>query len=606
IADILPKIKREFHPDLFLWVESVGGFFPQNLQSLSIPKACYFIDTHISIDWQLVWAKNFDYVFIAQKEYIPVFKKAGIQNVYWLPLGCDPAIHGKKSSQKIYDIGFVGSILGNEHQRRRTLIEKLKTIGQFEYQRCFWEDMAELFSKSKMVFNNAIKNDLNMRLFEVMSTGTLLLTDIAKNSGQEEMFKDGEDLVIYSDDNIADKAAWYMVHESERERIAERGRMLVHNAHTYEHRLEELINVSIHSQLNTPDADEWRARSINEEIFSSAAPASKMNNSDRSFVIPVLDMSPASPFNIVKLLDDLSAIEGDVIIIFNSIEMAEELKAHPRINYYAVMNKNVGVSRAWNIGLNMSQTAVTFILNSDLHIKNDTVVKLHQALLDLDDAAIAGPQGSFFKFETLKDLQYFDKGSFNYPIAVDAVSGFLFAVKTELFNRGILKFDNQYTPCYFEEWDMGLQIKLAGLKSYIIPATEYEHEWSGSIRALRTIKYLNKEETAGEIHQRNSRLFTEKWNSFKTEYPLRRDILVSNFVEFYLGKIEKLVQFKMYDEALTQCENLLKIYPEDIKIIEKLGLLEYKRNNLNEAMEYFKKIETLDPEYKVVISDNMQ
>ncbi len=201
-------------------------------------------------------------------------------------------------------------------------------------------------------------------------------------------------------------------------------------------------------------------------------------------------MSPASPYNINKLLDDLKHIQGDVIVIFNSLEMTEKLKDHPRINYYASMKKNVGVSRAWNIGLNMSQTPVTFILNSDLNISRETIERLEDHLLKLPDAAIVGPQGSFFNFYKAKDLAYFNKNTFNTPIEVDAVSGFLFAVKTELFNKGILKFDNQYTPCYFEEWDMGLQIKLAGLKSYVVPTTGYNHEWSGSIRALRIIKYI--------------------------------------------------------------------------------------------------------------------
>ena len=77
-------------------------------------------------------------------------------------------------------------------------------------------------------------------------------------------------------------------------------------------------------------------------------------------------MSPASPYNITKLLDDLNDIPGDVIVIFNSTEMADKLKNHPRIDYYAAMKKNIGVSIAWNIGLNISQTPVSFILNSDI------------------------------------------------------------------------------------------------------------------------------------------------------------------------------------------------------------------------------------------------
>ena len=117
---------------------------------------------------------------------------------------------------------------------------------------------------------------------------------------------------------------------------------------------------------------------------------------------------------------------------------------------------------------------------------------------------------------------YFDKNSFKSPIEIDAVSGFLFAVKTDLFNSGLLKFDNRYTPCYFEEWDMGLQIKSAGFKSYIVPSSGYKHEWSGSIRALKVIKYLDKEETAGEILNRNRILFLNKWKELIKKYPEKK------------------------------------------------------------------------------------
>ena len=68
---------------------------------------------------------------------------------------------------------------------------------------------------------------------------------------------------------------------------------------------------------------------------------SRIKNNSRSFVIPVLDMSPASSYNIVGLLEDLNSISGDVIVIFNSLEIAEKLRGHPRINYYAALNKNI-------------------------------------------------------------------------------------------------------------------------------------------------------------------------------------------------------------------------------------------------------------------------
>ncbi|HVO73259.1 MAG TPA: glycosyltransferase, partial [Ignavibacteriaceae bacterium] len=396
-SQVIKKIPQNVFPDLFLWIESVSGFLPANVKGLGFPSACYLIDSHLNLSHHMEWAKRFDYTFIAQREYLPEFKKSGIENVYWLPLAADPDIHLKKNVNKMYEVGFAGSVNAASHQRRYQLLNKINSIVKVTYKRCWWDEMAEFFSSSKIVFNNAIRNDLNMRLFEAMSTGSFLLTDKAENSGQEEMFKDGDDLGVYTDENIIDKVKYYLSHENERERIAGHGRQIIHTAHTYGHRVDELLKVSFGEKNDTPSAEELRDKSLGKVLVPvnrNIKPGVR-SNVERSFVIPVLDMSPASPYNILKLLDDLNNIEGDVIIVFNSLEMADKLKDHPRINYYAAMKKNVGVSRAWNIGLNISQTPVTFILNSDLNITRETVETLEQYLLKLPDAAAVGPQGSF-------------------------------------------------------------------------------------------------------------------------------------------------------------------------------------------------------------------
>ncbi len=592
-------------PDLFLWIESVAGFLPLNIKGHGFPTSCYLIDSHLNLNTHLQWAKNFDYTFIAQREYIPEFKKAGIENVFWLPLGADPEVHSPKNVKKIYDVGFVGSVNSEVHQRRAELLNKINSVVQVSYRRCWLEEMAEFFSASKMVFNNAIRNDLNMRLFEVMSVGSFLLTDVARNSGQEEMFKDGEDLGIYTDDDITGKVKYYLAHDSKREKIANRGRQMVHNAHTYAHRAEEILEISFGKKVNTPTADEWRSRSLQKvSVPVTADLRSKENKANkRSFVIPVLDMSPASPFNILKLLEDLKELQGDVIVIFNSLEMAEKLKDHPRIDYYAAMKKNVGVSRAWNIGLNIAQTPVTFIMNSDLHVSKETIENLERYLLNLPEAAIVGPQGSFFNFDAAKDILYFDKGTFKNPISVDAVSGFLFAVKTELFNSGVIKFDNQYTPCYFEEWDLGLQIKQQNLKSYIVPINGYEHEWSGSIRALRTINYLNKEETAGEILERNRKLFWSKWKGIAFLEGEDSKLLESNLKGILNEQADELISKNQTEEAEKVLRDLLTQYPNDKTLLEKLGMLLYKAKKLDKALEIFEKLQKLEPNYQVQIGN---
>lgn len=540
MAEILSTVPADKHPDFYLWVESVGGHHPSNLEVLTCPKACYFIDSHLNLASHLEWAKYFDLVFIAQLEYLEDFRRLGLR-AYWLPLGCDLEIHGGHDVPKKYPISFVGGV--QPGSRREMLLKSLGKQIPVHYERCFWNDMSRLFSESKIVFNQAVRNDLNMRVFEVMSSGSLLLTDMASNSGQDTLFVPGEDYALYRDSNIVDVASFYLQNDTLREQVAARSRCLVCNAHTYEHRIEDLLSVALDGKTDTYSPQELRERSIKNlpTIDAYSRNSVYLSSNRRSFVIPVLDMSPASEYNIVTLLRDLENISGDVIVIFNGQEVAEQLKGHPRITSYAVMKQNIGVSRAWNLGLEMAITPTVFILNADLHVEPSAIEALEQALNSLPNAACVGPQGAFVEYDLARDYLYFDKGSFNCPLVVDAISGFFFAVKLEHFTDKIIRFENALTPCYFEEWDLGLQIKSAGLHNYIVPTTAYDHHWSGTIRALREIHFYGKRETAREIMLRNRLTFLNKWRTLAGQSG-NSNLLSSCFQDYVVSQTQLLIE----------------------------------------------------------------
>jgi len=564
MADILATTASAEHPDLYLWIESVGGHAPRNLAALKCPKACYFIDSHLSLPMHLEWGKNFDMVFIAQREYLEAFRQHGIR-AFWLPLGCDPEVHKNAGAEKTFEIGFVGGV--QEGSRRQRLLATLDAHVPIHYERCFWDDMARVFSKSKIVFNEAVRNDLNMRVFEVMSTGSLLLTDLARNSGQDTLFRDGEDCAIYRDNEIVDVARFYLENDALREQIAARGQRLVHNAHTYGHRMEDLLSVALGGKPDTFSAEELRERSlagvppVDVAVHNSAC----ISAARRSFIIPVLDMSPASEYNVGTLLHDLEDVDGDVIVIFNGQEVAEQLKGHPRITRYAIMKQNIGVARAWNLGLEMAATPTVFILNADLHVERSAIEALEEALHSLPGAACVGPQGTFCNFALTRDYAYFDKGSFIRPMEVDAVSGFFFALKMEHFNAKLIRFENGFTPCYFEEWDLGLQVKQAGLKSYIVPTTAYDHHWSGTIRALREISFYERAETAGDILQRNRLLFLNKWRGI-VERDNNRQLLESGFPAYVADQAQALMAAGRHDDADKLLSEAALRYGEDAKL----------------------------------------
>ncbi len=268
VRKVVTALPGGWRPDLFLWVESVNGYAPRNVPALDCPTACYLIDSHMSLSYHLEWAKRFDHVFLAQREYVPHFLDAGCPRVSWLPLGCDPAMHGRIDTPKLHDIGFVGS-LTEHHVHRRAMLERLGRRFDVHVERSFLRDMTRTLSASRLVYNDAVRRDLNMRVFEAMCSGSMLLTDRATPSGLDELFTDREHLVIYDDDTIEELAGYYLAHEDERERIAAAGRAEVLRRHTYDHRAAAILDTVFAPETAGP-IDDLLARRVDDPVLLQA------------------------------------------------------------------------------------------------------------------------------------------------------------------------------------------------------------------------------------------------------------------------------------------------------------------------------------------------
>jgi GT2 family glycosyltransferase len=232
----------------------------------------------------------------------------------------------------------------------------------------------------------------------------------------------------------------------------------------------------------------------------------------RSFVIPVLDFSPHSQFNITTLLDDLKSIQGEVICIFNSDDVYEKLRLHERIDKFCFNKFNAGVSRSWNIGINLAEGRAVFIMNADLYVLPSAIEKLESYLFNLDKAVIVGPQGSYIDFENLRVLRYFQKGDFQEPLRTHDVSGFFFCIHRERFLQHRLMFDVQYSPCFMEEWDMGMQVLQAELACYAVPVTDFDHDWGISqSKENNKINYFGRNVFRNDILRENRKKFLSKW-----------------------------------------------------------------------------------------------
>lgn len=236
----LSKIEKKWN--LFFYIDSYHPGFPQGIEKLPFPTACYLIDVPYNVRQRLAVAPFFDYVFIPHKEYLETLLRVN-KNVFWLPFACDSEVHRRHVNvEKIYDVGFVGGVKGEKRGKILADLSKHFRLNDF---RRFYEpgEMALVYSQSKIVFNMGRVGELNMRVFEALSCGSLLLTERSQN-GLNELFEDGEHLVTYGPkDNLKEIIDYYLSHEEEREKITEAGHKLVLEKHTYWHRVQTMLEI---------------------------------------------------------------------------------------------------------------------------------------------------------------------------------------------------------------------------------------------------------------------------------------------------------------------------------------------------------------------------
>jgi len=244
IGQVLDQLPKGWRPDLMMWIDSATGFLPMGLEKLDCPTVCLSVDTHTGqIDWRMKYAKMFSHTYLVHNQFIDQFKAAGCPFVGWLPSACAPDVHGKIAAHKSYEIGFVGQTHRQWHPHRVRLLERLKKAGfDVHIESKILQEMALFNSRSKILFNRSLNGDLNMRVFESLCSGSMLLTDrLEDNALLNNLFQDREHLVLYDDNNLEELVRYYLDHEDEREAIARAGREAVLSGHTYAHRADLVI-----------------------------------------------------------------------------------------------------------------------------------------------------------------------------------------------------------------------------------------------------------------------------------------------------------------------------------------------------------------------------
>lgn len=120
-------------------------------------------------------------------------------------------------------------------------LPKVDNRGPKEY----YMEMPYIFKCSKINLNISLKSiqtGIPLRIFDIIGCGGFTLTNYQKDLF--DCFEPGKDLIFYEDyDDLKDKCNYYLSHDSERIAIAGHGYETLKNNHTFEHRIQKMLEI---------------------------------------------------------------------------------------------------------------------------------------------------------------------------------------------------------------------------------------------------------------------------------------------------------------------------------------------------------------------------
>lgn len=235
--------QHRFEADAALFFE--GGsmrLLPDTTGVRSCPTLWYAIDTHMDFEKHVRIGRLFDMTLVAQRQYVAPLRARGLTQVQWLPLAFATELLPGTPPERDIDIAYVGSDDATVHPHRSALLHALH--GRFpshSFGRATPEEMGRIYAAARVVFNRSVNNDLNMRFFEAMGAGAVLVTDRVVDNGVETLFEEGRHYLCYeNEDDLLRKVSEVLQDRDRLVAIGTAAQSLVLSRHTYAHRASDL------------------------------------------------------------------------------------------------------------------------------------------------------------------------------------------------------------------------------------------------------------------------------------------------------------------------------------------------------------------------------
>lgn len=243
----LPAILQmnNFKPDLLIHYERLSArVIMGGMEKIQCPTVFVSVDSHINMFWHKYYGRLFDLVLTPHMSFFNALDKEER-----LPAVQRMASTGyrrlfKKFDKRTHNLTFSG-VTTEFRPSRTAMLSLLKdSVGLYSPDAIIpHEEMLNLYMDSQMIPNECIGREVNYRLFEGASCGSLVLSP---NIGEDQNahFEPGVEFEPYEHGlELVEKVRFYQKNRSLAERIGQAGWQRVQAHHLPEHRARQLVEL---------------------------------------------------------------------------------------------------------------------------------------------------------------------------------------------------------------------------------------------------------------------------------------------------------------------------------------------------------------------------
>lgn len=269
---IMAKVET-FEPDLVLALAQapMSRSLLRRLQREKVPTAMWFVEDHKIFTYWRAFAPLYDVFAVIQREpFLSALEQAGQPNALYLPMAALPDFHVPLQLNAVEqrkfgaDIGFLGAGYPNRRVAFRPLAHRDFKIWGTEWDgesqlahnvqlggaRISAVDSVKIYNATRININlhSSVQarelvpqgDFVNPRTFELAAMQAFQLVD--KRACLPELFAEDELATFSSTEELYEKIDYFLQHPQERAAYAARAKARVLREHSYQHRMQSLLD----------------------------------------------------------------------------------------------------------------------------------------------------------------------------------------------------------------------------------------------------------------------------------------------------------------------------------------------------------------------------